>query len=80
MAYVEIVRVQKPVSVSMDDVLTISEAAQLLGVTLTEVKSMTLRTAEPLRLLVDLSEPNPSRANRVLRDEVLAEKRRRTRR
>jgi hypothetical protein len=80
MAFVEIVRVEKPVTVREADVMTLGEAAKILGIGLPEVKKLTDRNTEPLRLLVDTSEPNPTRNKRLLRDEVMAEKRRRAKR
>jgi hypothetical protein len=80
MAFVEIVRVERPINVREADVMTLAEAAKLLDIGLPEVKKLTARTNEPLRLLVDTSEPNPTRNKRLLRDEVLAEKRRRAKR
>lgn len=80
MAFHEIVRVEKVVDVREADVVTLGEAAKLLDIGLPEVKKLTDRAANPLRLLVDTSEPNPTRNKRLLRAEVLAEKRARAKR
>lgn len=52
------------------------EAAKILGIGLPQVKKLMDRNTEPLRLFLDTAEPNPTRNKRLLRDEVMADRRR----
>lgn len=53
-----------------DDLITITEAAAILGVTVQAVSNRI--TAGDLRAIPDPNEPNPQKRNRVLRSEVEA--------
>lgn len=77
--YVEKVIVERPTEVKESDVLTLTEASELLGLSRPAVSDLVMRRA--LRHLVDTAEPNPTKANRVLRSDVERElARRRSRR
>jgi len=74
--YVEKVVVERPADVKESEVLTLTEAGELLGgLSRSAVADLMLRRA--LRHLVDTSEPNPRKANRVLRSDVEREQVRR---
>ncbi len=79
MAYQLEVRVLKPVDVKASEVMTLTAAAARLGLSDSAVGDLMARGV--LRKLVDQSEPNPRKANRVFVADVENElKRRRLRR
>jgi hypothetical protein len=79
MAYQLEVRVLKPVDVKASEVMTLTEAAARLGLSKSALGDLMNRGV--LRRLVDGSEPNPMKANRVYMADVENElKRRRLRR
>lgn len=71
------VRELRPLDVKPADVMTLSEVATALGVSLDSVSKLWSRTKDPLRRVVDQDETNPTKATRLLRSEVEAEKKRR---
>lgn len=71
------VRELRPLDVKPADVMTLSEVAVALGVSLDSVSKLWSRAKDPLRRVVDQDETNPTKATRLLRSEVDAEKKRR---
>lgn len=69
--YTEKIIVEKQVEFAPEDVITLSEAARLLGLSPSAVGAH-LRAGR-WRWLVDPDEPNPVRANRVLKAEIWAD-------
>jgi len=61
----------RPIEVSEDDLMTLTEAAKRLGISYSAMTGLLKRRV--LRRIVDAAEPNPTRAGRVLRSEVEAE-------
>lgn len=80
MSYQREVREMRPAGdVREADVMTLTEAAGELGLSMSAMGDLVYRGV--LTRLVDQDERNPTKANRVLRSEVAAEKaRRRSRR
>ena len=61
----------KPVEVSEEELMSITEAAERLGVTPQTVEGLNLRGR--MRWIRDTSEPNSRKQGRVLREDVLRE-------
>lgn len=68
-------RIWKKIEVAEGELMSITEAAKVLDISLSSVGS--LRARGLLRKLRDTSEPNPTYAGRVLRSEVFVLKARR---
>jgi|SRR3990172_6037683 len=65
------VRELKPFDVEVEELVTLTEAARMLGVSTSAMGDLVYRGV--LRRVVDTAEANPTKANRVLREELLAE-------
>ena len=65
------VTVLRPIEAEEADLLSLTEAAKRLGISINTMTGLLQRGI--LRRIVDTTEPNPTRANRVLRAEVEAE-------
>ena len=68
----------KPITVDESELMTLSEAAKIMGLSYSSMTGLLKRRV--LRRIVDKGEPNPTWANRVLITEVRAEMKRRQQR
>jgi len=68
--------VEEPIEADVRQVLSLTEAAKMLGLSVGAVAGLCLRGA--LRWLQDTHEPNPRKRGRVLREDVVAELNRRS--
>jgi hypothetical protein len=71
------VREMRTLDVKPDQVLTLTEVAAALGVSLDSVSKLWSRARDPLRRVIDQEESNPTKATRLLKSEVDAERKRR---
>jgi hypothetical protein len=71
------VRELRALDAKESEVMTLTEVAAELGISLDSVSKLWNRAGEPLRRVIDQQESNPTKATRLLRAEVEAEKKRR---